>query len=185
MWKTMFWPGLVTIISLSILAIWFHHNSVEFELRQDAITALNDDHMWADIRLSGRDLLLYGVSPSAAAQQDARDRLSKLKGVRVVIDQSTLLPVATPFTTQLEFNAGEIRILGNLPSQKDRAHIIKLLSQTLPAVPILDETDMARGAPEGFERMVEEALSEVIAYPSWRVEIIDGQIKILIPSNES
>lgn len=185
MWKTMFWPALVTIISLSILAIWFHHNSVEFELRQDAIAELNDDHIWADIRLSGRDLLLYGVSPSAAAQQDARDRLSKLKGVRVVVDQSTLLPVAEPFTTQIEFNAGEIRIIGSLPSQKDRTQIIDILTQKLPAVLILDETKMARGAPNEFGRMIEEALSEVISYPNWRIEIIDGQIKTLIPNNES
>lgn len=185
MLKTMFWPGLVTILSLSMLAIWFHHNSVEFELRQNAMVKLSDDHAWADVRLNGRDLYLYGVAPSVPAQQDASNKLMKLEGVRVVVDQSSLLPMAEPFVTSISLNAGEIKIEGHLPNQADRTHVIKLISQLVPGISILDETKTARGAPEVFISIVEMALKDVASYTIWAIEIADDQVKITKPANDS
>ncbi|MBO6919060.1 MAG: hypothetical protein JJ858_11560 [Rhizobiaceae bacterium] len=181
MWKTLFWPGMVTILSLSILAIWFHHNSVEFKLRQDALNVLSDDHAWADVRLSGRDLTLNGVSPSKEAQQDAKDRLSTLKGVRIVIDQSSLLPLVEPFVTLITLNAGEVRITGHLASLEARSDLIKLLSQAVPAVSILDETQLARGGSDRIMVLIEKALREVTSYSSWGIEISDDEVKISTP----
>ena len=185
MLKTMFWPGLVTILSLSMLAIWFHHNSVEFKLRNDALAKLSEDHEWAEVRLNGRDLSLFGVSPSVSAQKSANEKLSQVMGVRVVIDKSTLLPIAAPFSTIISLNAGEIKIGRNLPTQADKTHIIKLLSQAIPAVPILDETKVARGAPETYLSLVEQALKDVARYPAWKIEIIDTHVKLSTPGNDS
>lgn len=184
MLKTMFWPGLVTILSLSMLAIWFHHNSVEFELKNSALTKLSEDHSWAEVRLNGRDLSLFGVSPSVSAQEEAIEKLNQVNGVRVVFDQTTLLPIATPFTTTISLNAGEIKIIGNLPAQNDKMQVIKLLSQAVPAVSILDEAKLARGAPEVYISLVERALKDVSQYPSWEIEIIDNQVKLTTPSND-
>lgn len=181
MWKSMLWPGLVTVLSLSILAIWFHHNSVEFKLRQNALEELSDDHAWVDIRLNGRDLSLYGISPSEEAQKDAIDRLSNVDGVRVVIDQSSLLPIAKPFVTTIMLNAGEIKMSGSLSTTADRSYLIKLLSQTVPAVSIIDETEMARGAPEGYVVLIEETLKNVSQYSIWGIEIVDGELTITLP----
>lgn len=185
MWKSMFWPGLVTVLSLSILAIWFHHNSVEFNLRHDALEELGDDHAWADIRLNGRDLSLYGVSPTKKAQKDAIDRLYDVDGIRVVIDQSTLLPVAKPFITQIMLRDGEIKMSGSLSTSVDRSYLIKLLSQTIPAVSIVDETEMARGAPEGYVVLIEETLKQVSQYSTWGIEIVDGELTITLPDQDS
>ncbi|MEP2979540.1 MAG: hypothetical protein ABJO86_08645 [Lentilitoribacter sp.] len=184
MLKTMFWPGLVTILSLSILAIWFHHNSVEFELRKAALIKLSEVHEWAEVRLNGRDLSLYGISPSVSEQEEAIDKLNQLNGVRVVIDQTTLLPMATPFTTTISLSAGEIKITGNLPVKGHKIQVIKLLSQAVPAVSILDEAKTARGAPEMYVSLVERALKDVSQYPSWEIEIIDNKVKLTIPSND-
>ncbi len=185
MLKTMFWPGLVTILSLSMLAIWFHHNSVEFELRQNAMAKLSDDHAWADVRLSGRDLYLYGVAPSVPAQQDASDKLMELDGVRVVIDQSSLLPIAEPFITSISLNSGEIKIVGSLPNQVDRAQVIKLISQLVPGISIIDETKTARGAPDAYISLVETALKDVASYTTWAIEIVDDQVKVTKPTNDN
>lgn len=184
MLKRMIWPGLVTIFSLSMLAIWFHHNSVEFELRNSALTKLSEDHDWAEVRLNGRDLSLFGVSPSVSSQGEAIDKLRQVMGVRVVIDQTTLLPIATPFMTTISLSAGEIRIIGNLPVQNDKIQVIKLLSQAVPAVSILDEAKPARGAPEMYISLVEGALKDVSQYRSWEINIIDSQVKLTTPSNE-
>jgi hypothetical protein len=179
--KSMFWPGLVTVLSLSILAIWFHHNSVEFKLRQDALEELSDDHAWADIRLNGRDLSLYGVSPSEDAQKEAVDRLYDVDGVRVVIDQSSLLPIADPFVTSIVLSAGEIKMSGSLSTSDDRSYLIKLLSQTIPAVSIIDETELARGASQGYVVLIEETLKNVSQYSTWGIEIVDGELTITLP----
>lgn len=185
MLKTMFWPGFVTILSLSMLAIWFHHNSVEFELRNNALEHLKTDYSWADVRLNGRDLSLYGISPSIEAHQKAMETLKQLDGVRIVIDQSSLLPIAKPFRTSISLSAGEIRISGSFASTSDRSYFIKLISQTVPAVSILDEAQIARGASDGYVLMLEQALKDVAQYSTWGIEIIGSQVKTTTPGEKS
>ena len=178
MLKTIFWPGLVTILSLSMLAIWFHHNSVEFELRTSALHTIREDHTWAEIRLNGRDLSLYGLSPSISAQKNALETLRQVNGIRIVLDRSTLLPIASPFKTKIALTRGEIRLSGHLPHQADRAEILKMISQTVPAFAIQDETKTARGASQAYLSLIAQALSSVSKFSGWEIEVIDDQVKI-------
>ena len=75
-----------------------------------------DGNGWAQVAISGRDVTLSGVAPEPAVRVLAAEATDRVFGVRVVDDQSTVLPLASPYAFSAERNGSTLRVTGAVPS---------------------------------------------------------------------
>ncbi|MEQ8479369.1 MAG: OmpA family protein [Hoeflea sp.] len=153
-WKSWIWPGVTTVASFTALAVWFHLDPFESDLKDRTAAALAKDHAWAGVALDGRDLTLQGLAPSEQSRAEALEIARQTFGVRTVIDETGLLPVQSPYVLSLEKTESGLVLNGFAPDMATRARLIGLLSETLPGIALLDQLKLARGAPEEFTALV-------------------------------
>jgi len=131
-WKKWFWPGLLTVALLSVLALWWKTDSIEQELQARAAGALTEQgHSWASVEMDGRDAILTGSAPNEDAQEIAEFLADDAYDVRVVNNQSGLIAAQSPYA----LNAKRARLQSvNSPSQ----HFIDLKSQMIWPIKMSD-----------------------------------------------
>ncbi len=169
--KGWFWPGIITVALLTVLAGWFLAGPVDARITEAANTALEVKNDWASAEVDGRDLILKGVAPSEEALADALKITSEIAGVRIVDNQTTLLPLAEPFTFVVTKSDDGILLSGNVPYGDARAKILAAAELTMPGIEILDEMAVARGAPPAFFELVQFALGQAAQLTNGEVEI--------------
>ncbi|MDR6633877.1 OOP family OmpA-OmpF porin [Phyllobacterium sp. 1468] len=169
--KSWFWPGVITIALLTALAVWFLTDPIDRELTEAANNALEAGNPWASAEIDGRDLVLKGIAPSEEALADALKIVSATRGVRVVDNQATLLPLAVPFSFAVTKSDEGILLSGNVPYGDSRAKILAAAESAMPGIEILDEMAVARGAPQGFFDLVDFALAQAAQLTNGEVEI--------------
>ncbi|MEK1852824.1 MAG: BON domain-containing protein [Phyllobacterium sp.] len=169
--KSWFWPGVITIALLTVLAGWFLTGPIDQQLTDSANAALEAENPWASAEIDGRDLTLKGVAPSEEALASALKIAEDTKGVRVVDNQTTLLPLADPFSFVVTKSDDGILLSGNVPYGDSRAKILAAAENAMPGIEILDELAVARGAPDGFFDLVNFALAQAAQLTNGEVEI--------------
>ncbi|MEP7456868.1 BON domain-containing protein [Phyllobacterium sp. SB3] len=169
--KSWFWPGIITVALLTVLAGWFLAGPIDARITEAANTALETQNDWASAEVDGRDLILKGVAPSGEALADALKITKGITGVRVVDNQTTLLPLADPFSFAVTKSDDGILLSGNVPYGDMRAKILAAAELSMPGIEILDEMAVARGAPPAFFELVQFALGQAAHLTNGEVEI--------------
>lgn len=169
--KSWFWPGAITTALLTALAGWFLAGPIDQQLTDAVNTALEAQNAWATVEVDGRDLVLNGVAPSEEALAAALKIANETKGVRVVENATTLLPLADPFSFVVTKSDDGILLSGNVPYGDARARILAAAESAMPGIEILDELAVARGAPDYFFDLVNFALAQAAQLTNGEVEI--------------
>ena len=169
--KSWFWPGVITVALLTALAVWFLTDPIDRELTGRVNDALETANPWASAEIDGRDLILKGIAPSEEALAEALKIAEETRGVRVVDNQATLLPLADPFSFAVTKSDEGILLSGNVPYGDARARILAAAENAMPGIEILDEMAVARGAPQGFFDLVDFALAQAAQLTNGEVEI--------------
>jgi OOP family OmpA-OmpF porin len=169
--KSWFWPGVITIALLTALAVWFLTEPIDRELTASVNDGLALQNDWASAEIDGRDLVLKGIAPSEEALAAALKIAGETEGVRIVDNQTTLLPLADPFSFVVTKSDEGILLSGNVPYGDARAKILAAAESAMPGIEILDEMAVARGAPQGFFNLVEFALAQAAQLTNGEVEI--------------
>jgi hypothetical protein len=169
--RSWFWPGVITVALLTVLAGWFLTDPIDDQLTDAANTALNIDNSWASADIDGRDLTLKGVAPTEEALAAAVKIATETDGVRSVDNQATILPMAQPFSFVITKSDDGILLSGNVPFGDSRAKILAAAESAMPGIEILDELAVARGAPQGFLDLVGFALGQAAQLTNGEVEI--------------
>lgn len=177
-WKFWIWPGLAAVGCLTALAIWFEAPGVEVDLQKRAVSALRQDHGWAQVSLKGRDLTLTGIAPDEASQSNALELARQTYGVRIANDASTLLPEESPYRLTIEKTADGVSLSGFVPNESARANIISILTGILPGIALSDQMRLARGAPEGLVSLAGYGLAAFPRFSTGSIEITDRAIAI-------
>ncbi|MER2607209.1 MAG: OmpA family protein [Siculibacillus sp.] len=120
-----------------------------------------DGNGWAQVAISGRDVTLSGVAPEPAVRVLAAEATDRVFGVRVVDDQSTVLPLASPYAFSAERNGSTLRVTGAVPSEEARAAMLAAAAKAVPGATIKDELTVARGAPAAFTAWTTYALGQL------------------------
>ncbi|WP_422370797.1 OmpA family protein [Hoeflea sp.] len=177
-WKTWIWPGVATVACLTALAVWLNLDTVEADLKGRVTAALAADHAWAGIALDGRDLTLQGLAPSAENQAEALSIAQKAYGVRMVIDETGLLPEQSPYSFSIEKTENGLVLSGFAPDTATRARLIARLSETLPGIALLDQLKLARGAPDEFAALVGFGSSAFTRFSTGLMELNGNDLHI-------
>lgn len=176
--KLWIWPGLAAVACLSALALWFETAPMETELRLRMLSALRQDHGWAQVGVAGRDISLTGLAPDEDNQKRAVSVARSVPGVRTVIDDSALLPEEKPYRLSAEKTASGITLSGFVPNDATRAAIISTLTGMLPGIGLSDQMKLARGAPADLVSLAGYGLAAFPRFSTGVMDITDSAMRI-------
>jgi len=149
-WRKWIWPGILTVVILTALANWFRGGLIEEDLTAKSMDGLAAAHPWASVALDRRDLTLRGTAPSREAAADALKLADEAYDVRIAIDATEPLAIASPYKLDIEKAEGAIVVSGNVPDHKTRADILAAVNENAAGATVEDKLELAAGAPEGF-----------------------------------
>ncbi|SOE08893.1 OOP family OmpA-OmpF porin [Hoeflea halophila] len=176
--KMWIWPGLAAVACLSALALWFEAAGMESELRSRTLSALRQNHAWAQVGTVGRSIVLSGLAPDKASQDSAMLAARNVAGVRKVVDSMALLPEESPYRLSAEKTASGIILSGFVPHEAARAAIISTLTGLLPGIAVSDQMKPARGAPADLVSLASHGLAVFPRFSTGKIEITDDTIRV-------
>jgi len=97
-WSSKWWPGTIPLVILWALAGWISTEPLEAELTVRSNAALNDILLdKRKITVGGRDVTLAADAFSEEGRKGAVGAIEAVPGVRLVNDETRLVPEAKPF----------------------------------------------------------------------------------------
>lgn len=146
-WQRWWW-GLVALFPLVFLpAVNLQVPVVQTDVQRLSKQALASQGFdWAQVRVTGRDVVLTGQSPTPEGQKAAQVVLEGLRAVRTVDNQSGLLPSKSPYVTTFKREGQQVVLSGFAPDQPARQQLVATAKQLFTGAQIADRLELARGA---------------------------------------
>lgn len=172
--------GLAALALLAIVTIATAQRPVEDDLTARAVAVLDrSGESWAVVSFDGRDATLAGESLAEEARAKVRASLDAMFGVRMVKDETTLLPERRPFTFSAVKSGKALALNGYVPSKEALQRIVAAARATGATVTGEDRLVRARGAPPGdFAALATFAIAQLDRLPSGRITLSDGAMAI-------
>ncbi len=178
-WKKWFWPGLLTVALLSVLALWWKTDSIEQELHARATSALSEQgQSWAKVEMDGRDATLTGSAPGEDSQEIAEFLTDEAYDVRVVDNQTGLIVAQSPYVLSAKRSGGSLELTGFVPDADIRAKIVASAKEALPSLNIMDKMTLARGAPAGLAAIAGFGLSQLSGLTDGEMSLSDTNLSV-------
>lgn len=178
-WKKWVWPGVITTVILTAGTAFIKTEPIQGELSSGAANELSSKHGWANLDISGRDITLSGTAPSEAAVAEASKLASDVYGVRVVRENTELIPVIKPYTLSANKNDGKLTVSGFAPSDEERANIISAAKQSSGGLEVVDDITLARGHPDNVSGINAYAIGALSGLDSGTAKISDNSISVV------
>ena len=97
-WSSKWWPGVIPLVIFWVIAAWTSTVSVEADLAARSNAALKDTVLdKRRINVDGRDVTFAADAFSEDGRVSAVASVEAVPGVRLVDDQTRLVPEARPF----------------------------------------------------------------------------------------
>ncbi|MDJ0614142.1 MAG: OmpA family protein [Rhizobiaceae bacterium] len=177
-WKKWIWPGVLAVIVLTFLSVWFRADGIQADLTEKASNDLAREHSWASVKLDGRDLTLSGVAPSPQSSQSALEIARNAYDVRIVNDATELPPLVEPYKLSVNKSDGQIVLSGHAPGESTKAALLEAAKAAAPTKEIVDQLAIGRGAPKGFQQLGEFLISQFEFLENGELELADTSIEL-------
>ena len=171
-------PGAVAVGAVAGISLSSETSKIEADLTSRSQQLLIEKGMdWASVEFNGRDGVLKGTAPEENMSADAVAMLRDAWGVRVMEDQSELLPAQKPYTWGLENGIDKISMFGYLPYKlvKSTPDMIKSVFE---GTELSSGVEAARGAPAGIGDAVDLSSRILKALPGGKAMLVDDQLTI-------
>jgi OmpA-OmpF porin, OOP family len=151
-WSSKWWPGVIPLAVLWAMAAWTSTSPLEADLASRSAAALKDTVLdKTRIDVSGRDVSFAADAFSEDGRRGAVDSVQAVPGVRLVNDETRLVPEVKPFVWSAERDVSRVVISGNSPFPATKAKLLEAARASVGGVEVLDQMQLSRGAPQGFE----------------------------------
>ncbi|MGP8119290.1 MAG: OmpA family protein [Xanthobacteraceae bacterium] len=179
-WANKWWPGLIPLAVLWGVAAWTGTAPLENDLAGRAGAALKDSVL-AQTRLSvaGRDVTLAADAFSEEGRQDALARVGGVAGVRLVNDETRLVPEARPFVWTAERDVARIALGGNAPLPAVKAKLLDAARARVAGVEVTDQMGLARGAPAQFDAAALLLIDQIARLKDGKITLTDSSVRLV------
>jgi len=151
-WSGKWWPGVIPLVVLWGFAAWTSTLPLENDLASRSSAALRGSVLdKTSITVDGRDVYLRANAFSEAGRRDAVAAVDAVAGVRLVNDETRLVPEAKPFVWSAERDVVRLTLSGDAPLPALKGKLVEATRAALPGVEVADQMVLARGAPSRFE----------------------------------
>ncbi|MBT8131069.1 MAG: OmpA family protein [Gammaproteobacteria bacterium] len=205
--------GALAIVVFGGLCIRHNIPAIEADLKDRATTELRQARMgWAEVEVSGRDLLLSGVAPDTAAQQ-AAVRVASVRGSRIVDSELTTVvdyvrpaaneqeapatlatPAARPvvstaskFRTNLILADDRVVLDGAVPGERQRLELVELAQAKFGIAAVEARLNQTTNPPDNWLQAAAVGLDIVDHLVFGEIAMVDRSLHVtgLTASEES
>ena len=178
-WARKWWPGLIPLVFLWIGAIWTGTAPLETDLAAQATAALKDTVLdKTRIAVSGRDVKLSADAFSEEGRRSATSQVEAVNGVRLVNDNTSLIPEAKPFVWSIERDVVRVTLSGNAPLPAIKARLTEAARAALKGTEISDRMTLARGASSKFDNAALLLIDQVSKLKDGKITLSDNMVTL-------
>jgi OOP family OmpA-OmpF porin len=178
-WSSKWWPGLIPLALFWMIAAWNNTLLVEADLAARATGALKDTVLdKSQVVVGGRDVTFSADAFSEDGRRSAVASVESVPGVRLVNDETRLVPEAQPFVWSAERDVVRLTLNGNAPLPASKARLMEAARASLGGVDVLDQMNLARGAPAHFDSAALLLIDQIAKLKDGKIAISDTKVSL-------
>jgi OmpA-OmpF porin, OOP family len=178
-WSSKWWPGVVPLVVFWAIAAWTNTAPLEADLAARSTSALKDTVLdKARIGVSGRDVTFAADAFSEDGRHSAVASVEAVPGVRLVDDETRLVPEAKPFVWSAERDVVRVTLGGSAPLPASKGRLLEAARAALGGVEVVDQMHLSRGAPPRFDNAALLLLDQIGKLKDGKVTIADTKISL-------
>jgi OmpA-OmpF porin, OOP family len=178
-WSSKWWPGVIPLVIFWAIAAWTSTPPVEADLAARANAALRDTVLVKRrIAVAGRDVDFAADAFSEDGRLSAVASVEAVPGVRLVNDQTRLVPEARPFVWSAERDVVRVTLGGNSPLPASRNRLLEAARAALGGVEVVDRMNLSRGAPPRFDGAALLLLDQIGKLKDGKITISDNKVSL-------
>jgi len=178
-WSSKWWPGVVPLAVLWAMTAWTSTAPLEADLATRSSSVLKGTVLdKTRIDVSGRDVTFAADAFSEDGRSSAVGSVETVPGVRLVNDESRLVPEAKPFVWSAERDVAKVTLGGNSPLPASKAKLVEAARASVGGVEVVDQMHLARGAPPRFDSAALLLLDQIGKLKDGKLTISDTKVSL-------
>jgi OOP family OmpA-OmpF porin len=178
-WSSKWWPGVVPLVVFWAIAAWSNTMPLESDLAARAGAALKDTVLdKTRIAVNGRDVTFAADAFSEDGRRSAVTSVDAVPGVRLVNDETRLVPEAKPFVWTAERDVVRVTLGGSAPLPASKGRLLEAARADLGGVEVVDQMNLSRGAPPRFDNAALLLLDQIAKLKDGKVTISDDKVSL-------
>jgi OmpA-OmpF porin, OOP family len=178
-WSSKWWPGTIPLVVLWAFAAWTSTAPLESDLAARSTSALKDTVLdKTRIEVAGRDVIIAADAFSEDGRRSAVAAVEAVPGVRLVNDETRLVPEARPFVWSAERDVARVTLGGSAPLPASKSRLLEAARASLGGVEVVDQMQLSRGAPPRFDNAALLLLDQVGKLKDGKIAISDSKVSL-------
>ena len=178
-WSSKWWPGVIPLVIFWAIAAWTSTEPLEADLAQRSTAALKDTVLdKRRIAVAGRDVTLCGGGVFGRWPHGAVASVEAVPGVRLVNDETRLVPEAKPFVWSAERDVVRVTLSGSSPLPASKGRLLEAARAGLGGVEVADQMSLARGAPPRFDNAALLLLDQIGKLKDGKITLSDTKVSL-------
>jgi OmpA-OmpF porin, OOP family len=178
-WSGKWWPGVIPLVVFWAFAAWTSTEPLEADLVQRATATLKDTVLdKRRIAIAGRDVTFAADAFSEDGRLSAVASVEAVPGVRMVNDETRLVPEAKPFVWSAERDVVRVTLGGSSPLPSSKSKLVEAARATLGGVEVADRMNLARGAPLRFDNVALLLLDQIAKLKEGKITLSDNKVTL-------
>jgi OmpA-OmpF porin, OOP family len=178
-WSSKWWPGTIPLAILWVVAAWSNTTPLESDLAARSSAALQNTVLdKKQIAVEGRDVTFAADAFSENGRRGAVAAVEAVPGVRLVNDQTRLVPEAKPFVWSAERDVVRVTLGGNAPLPAIKGKLFEAARTALGNVEVVDRMDLSRGAPPRFDEAALLLIDQIAKLKDGKISLSDGKVSL-------
>jgi OOP family OmpA-OmpF porin len=178
-WSSKWWPGTIPLVVFWALAAWTSTLPLEADLAARSNSAVKDTVLdKTRIEVSGRDVTFAADAFSEDGRRSAVAAVEAVPGVRLVNDDTRLVPEAKPFVWSAERDVARVTLGGGSPLPASKGKLLEAARAGLGGVEVVDQMQLARGAPPRFDNAALLLVDQIGKLKDGKITISDAKVSL-------
>jgi OOP family OmpA-OmpF porin len=178
-WSSKWWPGTIPLVVFWAIAAWTSTAPLEADLAARSASALKDTVLdKTRIEVSGRDVSFAADVFSEDGRRGALAAVEAVPGVRLVNDETRLVPETRPFVWSAERDVARVTLGGSAPLPAIKGKLLEAARAALGGVEVVDQMRMSRGAPPRFDNAALLLVDQIPKLKEGKITIADGKVSL-------
>jgi OOP family OmpA-OmpF porin len=178
-WSSKWWPGVIPLVVFWAIAAWTSTGPLEADLAARSSAALKDTLLdKRQIEVFGRDVTLAADAFSEDGRRSAVASVQAVPGVRLVNDETRLVPEASPFVWSAERDVVRVTLGGSAPLPATKDKLLEAARADLGGVEVVDQMNLSRGAPTRFDAAALLLINQIGKLKDGKLAITDTKVSL-------
>jgi OmpA-OmpF porin, OOP family len=178
-WSSKWWPGTILLVVFWAIAAWTSTIPLETDLAARSSAALKDTVLdKTRIEVFGRDVIFAADAFSEDGRRSAVAAVGAVPGVRLVNDDTRLVPEAKPFVWSAERDVVRVTLGGSAPLPASKGKLVEAARAALGGVEVADQMNLSRGAPPRFDAAALLLLDQIGKLKEGKVTLSDTKVSL-------